>query len=342
LSVRGFVMKRKNVYIESEHDDRLNALAGVTGTLQSKLIRVAIEEYLERNEDQISDMSEIFDEMTESDGLTESERAFRTSCQNDITFFTKQVLKINSPDHGIVPFELYDFQNKVTDVFNKYNRVILNKPRQVGMSLLSSAHLVHYALHNPNKTIMVITPTQRIGVILMGIIRGFINDSRERFSDVDVLTNNKLRVELSNGTKIIHTSDPDDMDGYVIDYAFFDEAAFTTDSKFSQIIEALRNRCNYDAKVFIASTPNGTNEYFALWANALTPNGMFKAVRIDSKVMPGRDSEWEKHERRIIGDPRFEQEYNGTFIASNSFLHISNDKSVGRKSCAIYDFTPEG
>jgi len=56
-------------------------------------------------------------------------------CKNDPVYFTKKYIKIVSLDHGLVPFSLYPFQEKLISNFHQNRFNICKMPRQTGKML---------------------------------------------------------------------------------------------------------------------------------------------------------------------------------------------------------------
>lgn len=56
-------------------------------------------------------------------------------CANDPSYFIKKFVKIVAVDKGLVPFELYDFQEELINILHNNRFVIGKLPRQVGKCL---------------------------------------------------------------------------------------------------------------------------------------------------------------------------------------------------------------
>ena len=57
-------------------------------------------------------------------------------------------MKIVHVDHGLVPFDLWDFQEDMVRTFYEDRFVICKLPRQTGKSTTIIACLLHYVLYN--------------------------------------------------------------------------------------------------------------------------------------------------------------------------------------------------
>lgn len=58
-----------------------------------------------------------------------------TKCYNDPVYFIKNYVKIVHVDKGLIPFELYDYQEKMVELILKERHVIMKLPRQSGKCL---------------------------------------------------------------------------------------------------------------------------------------------------------------------------------------------------------------
>ena len=68
---------------------------------------------------------------------TEEEMAEYLKCSKDPVYFCKTYLKVISLDEGLVPFDLYPYQETMFDHFNKNRFSIVLACRQSGKSISS-------------------------------------------------------------------------------------------------------------------------------------------------------------------------------------------------------------
>ena len=69
-------------------------------------------------------------------------------CKDDPVYFAKKYIKIVSLDEGLVPFNLYPFQEKLVNNFHNNRFNICKMPRQTGKSTTVVSYLLHYAVFN--------------------------------------------------------------------------------------------------------------------------------------------------------------------------------------------------
>ena len=69
-------------------------------------------------------------------------------CSQDPVYFITHYIKIISLDKGLVPFDLYDFQEDMVERFHAHRFNIAKLPRQSGKSTVVTAYLLWYTLFN--------------------------------------------------------------------------------------------------------------------------------------------------------------------------------------------------
>ncbi len=68
------------------------------------------------------------------------------ACKHDPVYFAQQHVKIVTLDHGLMPFEPYDFQEGLIKNFHDHRFNICKMPRQTGKSTTVISYLLHYLL----------------------------------------------------------------------------------------------------------------------------------------------------------------------------------------------------
>jgi hypothetical protein len=80
-----------------------------------------------------------------------------SKCQDDFGYFAREYVIIHHPRLGFIPFDLYEFQERIYKDYQLHRFNIIKKPRQMGLSTLTSVYLLWLALFNPAKEIMIIS-----------------------------------------------------------------------------------------------------------------------------------------------------------------------------------------
>ena len=84
-----------------------------------------------------------------SDEWSEEKILEYKKCTDDPAYFIQKYVKIISLDEGLVPFKLYEYQDKLINHFhdNRFNIVLAC--RQSGISITTCAYLLWYSLAHP-------------------------------------------------------------------------------------------------------------------------------------------------------------------------------------------------
>ena len=88
--------------------------------------------------------------------FTKKQVAEFIKCKDDPVYFTRNYIIIVSLDEGLVPFKMWDFQEKLIENFHKERFNIAKLPRQTGKSTTVVSYLLHYALFNDNVKIAIL------------------------------------------------------------------------------------------------------------------------------------------------------------------------------------------
>lgn len=212
-------------------------------------------------------------------------------------------LKIQHPAHGIIPFKLYDFQQKVIKLFLQKHFIITLKSRQIGMSTIVQAICLWSALHYSNYNILIISAGQRNASSFLGKIRNMYEYLPNNEWKLKLETDNKQSLTFSNGSKI--TAIPATRSaslGESINLLVIDEAAFIErveevyQAAYPTISRAFKSHAGKPYGIIIISTPNGTSGtggwYYQMYEGALSKTNKYIPVKIHWSAVPEYDEEW--------------------------------------------------
>jgi len=77
-------------------------------------------------------------------------------CAKDPVQFIKNYVRIVSLDEGLVPFEMYDFQEDMVRRIHDNRFVIAKLPRQTGKSTTVISYLLHYILFTQDVNVAIL------------------------------------------------------------------------------------------------------------------------------------------------------------------------------------------
>jgi len=242
-------------------------------------------------------------------------------CMSDPKYFIKNYCYLQHPTKGKMKFELYEYQERLIDIYHGYRNNISMLPRQSGKSQCAGAYLLWYAMFTPDSTVLIAAHVYRGAQEIMSRIR-FMYENIPDFIRAGVNAYNRGSIEFDNGSRIVAQATTENTGrGMSISLVYLDEFAFVATNIASEFWTSLSPTLSTGGKCVITSTPNQDNDQFAqIWRQAkktideygnereVGVNG-FKHYIAHWSEHPDRDEKWAETERGKIGDERFEREF---------------------------------
>jgi len=259
--------------------------------------------------------------------FTKEEVEEYVKCRDDIIYFLKNYVQVIHVDKGLVPFDLYDYQQDLINTLNEHRYVIVKSARQSGKSVTSLGYILHYVLFNKTKIVGMLANKASTSRELLGRLQTAYQHL-PKFLQQGIVEWNKGNLELENGSKIIASSTSSSaIRGYSFSLLFLDEFAFVQRTIADAFIKSVYPTISSgkDTKIIMVSTPNGYNLFYKFWNDAVEGNNQFKTFKIHWTSIPERDQEWRRKIISDIGEEAFRQEYEADFLGSSNTL-ISYEK----------------
>ena len=239
-------------------------------------------------------------------------------CKNNPIYFAKNYVKIVSLDEGIIPFKMWDFQEKLITNFHDNRFNIAKLPRQTGKSTTVVSYLLHYALFNDNIRIAILANKAETARELLGRLQ-LSYENLPKWLQQGVGSWNKGSLELENGSKIVAASTSSSaVRGNSFNIIFLDEFAFIpnhiAEQFFSSVYPTISS--GQSTKVIIISTPNGMNMFYKLWHDAERGKNGYIPLEVHWSQVPGRDAEWKRQTIANTSERQFTQEFECEFLGS--------------------------
>ena len=76
--------------------------------------------------------------------FTKEEVEEYVKCRDDIVYFLKNYVQVIHVDKGLIPFDLYDYQEDLINTLHNNRYVIVKSARQSGKSVTSLGYILHY------------------------------------------------------------------------------------------------------------------------------------------------------------------------------------------------------
>ena len=273
-------------------------------------------------------------------------------CKADPVYFARTYCKIVSLDEGLVPFNLYDFQEDMVRRFHSNRFNIAKLPRQTGKSTTVVAYLMHYALFNDNVNIGILANKAPTARELLGRLQ-LAYENLPTWLQQGIIAWNKGSMELENGSKILASStSASAVRGMSFNIIFLDEFAFIpnhiAEQFFSSVYPTISS--GKSTKVIIISTPNGMNMFYKLWHDAELGRNEYVTTEVHWSQVPGRDEKWKEQTIANTSLRQFTQEFECEFLGSVDTLisaaklrSMSYDEPLSSsKGLKIYENKIEG
>tara|TARA_B100000427_G_scaffold97703_1_gene80422 strand:+ start:1128 stop:2780 length:1653 start_codon:yes stop_codon:yes gene_type:complete len=239
-------------------------------------------------------------------------------CAKDPIYFIRKYIKIVSLDEGIVPFDMYHFQEEMVTKFHENRFNIAKLPRQSGKSTIVTAYLLWYVLFNANVNVAILAnkaPTAR--EMLQRLQLSYEN--LPKWLQQGIVGWNKGSLELENGSKILASATSSSaVRGMSFNIIFLDEFAFVpnhiADQFFSSVYPTISS--GKTTKVIIISTPHGMNMFYKLWHDAERRANEYIPTEVHWSEIPGRDEAWKEQTIRNTSEGQFKVEFECEFLGS--------------------------
>lgn len=129
----------------------------------------------------------------------------------DPVYFMRKYCYIQHPKKGRLLFDLYDFQELSLRDFRDYDRNIILKSRQLGISTVCAGYILWLMLFNQDKNCLVIATKQEVAKNLVTKVRVMYDNLPEWLRKlVPHKSHNKLSLELENGSVVKATTSSSD------------------------------------------------------------------------------------------------------------------------------------
>ena len=243
-------------------------------------------------------------------------------CKGDPVYFARNYIKIVSLDHGLVPFDMYPFQEKLIQNFHDQRFNICKMPRQTGKSTTCVSYLLHYAVFNDNVNVAILANKASTARDLLGRLQ-LAYENLPKWMQQGIISWNKGSLELENGSKIsANSTSSSAVRGGSYNVIFLDEFAFIpnhiADDFFASVYPTISS--GQSTKVIIVSTPRGMNHFYRMWHDAEKGKNEYVPTDVHWSEVPGRDIVWKEQTIANTSEQQFKVEFECEFLGSVNTL----------------------
>lgn len=253
--------------------------------------------------------------------FTEEEVKEYVKCGKDPVYFCRTYLKVISLDEGLVPFDLYPYQEQMFKHFNDNRFSIVLACRQSGKSISSVGYLLWYACFHSEKTIAILANKGAVAREMLARVTLML-ENLPFFLQPGCKALNKGSIEFSNNSRIIASATSgSSIRGMSVNLLFLDEFAFVERANEFYTSTYPVVSAGKETKVIITSTANGIgNTFHKIWEGAVQGVNEFTPFTVNWYDVPGRDEEWKAQTIANTSQLQFDQEFGNTFFGTGDTL----------------------
>jgi len=254
--------------------------------------------------------------------FTEEEAQEFIKCASDPVYFIKKYVKIVNVDKGLVPFDMWNFQEDMVRDFHANRFSICKMPRQVGKTTTTVGYMLWCVLFQEEYNIAILANKGQLAQEILSRVQKAY-EYLPLWLQQGIITWNKRNIELENGSKIFaYATSAAGVRGGTYNLIFLDEFAFVpknmADEFFTSTYPVISS--GQTSKVIIVSTPCGLNHFYKMWVDAAEKRSLYKPIEVHWSMVPGRDAKWKEETIRNTSEEQFRQEFETEFIGSSATL----------------------
>lgn len=248
-------------------------------------------------------------------------------CKDDPIYFIKKYIKVIHVDHGLVPLNLYEYQEDLILKAVNNRNVIACTSRQAGKTTSIVGFAVWYVIFNSDKDVGILANKGSSSRKILASIK-LAYTYIPKWLQVGVVEWAKGSVVLENNSRIVaEATSSDSVRGWSFSVILIDEASFVRNwEDFSaSVLPTISS--GKTTKLILLSTPNGLNHFHKTWQDSIEGRNDFQRVEVPWYKVTGRDETWK---RKTLADlnfnmEKFQVEYECSFQGSSGTL-ISGSK----------------
>lgn len=269
--------------------------------------------------------------------MTKEAKEEWVKCSLDKKYFFETYLKIQTLDHGIIPFILRPFQHELLDLIDANSKTIACIARQCGKTTTNSANIVWHLCFMKEFTVGIVANRGDLTTEIVGMVKQMY-ELLPAFLQSGIRKWNATRIELENKNKVMSAvAGPSALRGRTLNYLLVDETAHIEELKikgfFDSVMPALSSGDN--TKIVLISTPKGYNKFFNIFRESEEGINGYVNYKATWRVIVGRDEDWKRQEIASTSIEEFAQNHEVAFIGSSktllsteAMLKLSNNKKT--------------
>lgn len=249
-------------------------------------------------------------------------REFR-KCGADFTYFCQKYVKILNTEDGLVPFNLFPYQERVISNFEQHRFNIVSKFRQAGLTTVAVVYGLWKCMFSLDQRILILSKSDReaIGV---GKIVEMVKNNFPDWLKPSMKNDNDHEKEFANSNSVMWFYTCEAARSKSAGFLILDEAAFikNMDEHWKAMYPTLSN----GGRCAVISTVNGIgNWYEQTYHRAKEGKNWFNVIELDYREHPKYcKPDWEKQTKANLGEKAWAQEILRQFSGSGDTFILAS------------------
>ncbi len=246
-------------------------------------------------------------------------------CGKDPVYFSNKYARISHPLHGLIPFDMYGFQEEALRDFKKHRFNIILKARQLGISTTVASYVAWLMLFHRDKNILVVATKLNTAANLVKKSKAIYKNLPAWLRIASIAIDNRNSFELTNGSVVKASSTSGDAGrSEALSLLVVDEAAIV--EGLDEMWAGLYPTLSTGGTCIALSTPYGVGNWFHKnYVEAEEGKNDFNPIKLPWSVHPERDEKWFKKETRNMSKREIAQELECNFNASGETVVHGDD-----------------
>ena len=251
-------------------------------------------------------------------------------CGKDPVYFLNNYAKISHPQHGLISFKTFDFQDDLLKSFRDHRFNIILKARQLGISTITAGYVVWLMMFHRDKNVLVMATKFGTASNLVKKVKNIMRHVPDWLRISTISVDNRTSFELSNGSQIKASSTSGDAGrSEALSLLVLDEAAHI--EGLDELWMGLYPTLSTGGSCIALSTPNGVGNWFhKSYVGAEEEQNDFFPTVLPWDVHPDRDAEWFSKETRNMSRREIAQELECNFnMSGETVIHPEDIEKLG-------------
>ena len=238
--------------------------------------------------------------------------------KRNLLYFAEQYFYIVNLDTGRQTINLHKCQKRALRKMRDNRFVIMLASRQCGKTTMMTIYALWNACFNDDQRVLIVANKEGTAIEIFQRVR-LAYEELPNWLKPGVKEYGKTSMMLANGSRIgISTTTGTAARGQSVNCLILDELAFIETNLVEPFWKSVYPiiSASKKSKIFIASTPNGTENLFhKLYTGAADGVNGWTDERIDWWEIPGRDDVWRDQTVKTLGSTEtFDQEFGNVFL----------------------------